>query len=124
MTYASYERQHLAVYAAGFISAAGTTRAGFGMELTRVTTGVYAAVFGVDDGLVNDDSYTFVTAKNDLGASGVPPVTLQVEDTSNLVKTIFVSGILVPASPLGTVVIQDVNSDLEVAIYRTVAPNA
>lgn len=121
MTYASYERQHLAVYAAGFINAAGTTKQGFGCELTRLTTGVYAAVFGADDGLVADQSYTFVTRK-DAGATGLPAASLSVEDTSNRVKTIFTKGIVTLA--LGTVVVQDINSDLEVAIYRTVTQGA
>lgn len=106
MTYASYERTHLAVYAAGFINAAGTTSVGFGCELTRVSTGVFAAVFGADDGLVNDQSYTLVTTK---GTSATPPLSVNVEDTSNLVKTIFVQGTT-----------QLHQADLEVAIFRTV----
>lgn len=110
MTYASYERQHLAVYAAGFINAAGTTRQSFGCELTRVSTGVFAAVFGAGDGLVNDQSYTFVTLK---GASSAPPISVNVEDTSNLVKTIFLQGTT-----------QLHQSDLEIAIFRTVEPGA
>jgi len=117
MTYASYERQHLAMYAAGFISGDGLTRQGFGCELTRVGTGVYAIVLGADAGLVSDESYTFVTAKTQLGTSGAPRTLLSVEDTSNLVKTIFASGVSFAAAGI---TIARTNVDLEVALYRTV----
>lgn len=106
MTFASYERQHLSVYAAGFISANGDTRQAFGCELTRLSTGVYAAVFGPDDGLVNDQSYTFVTPK---GTSATAPITAIVEDTSNLVKTIFLQGTT-----------QLIDAEIEIAVFRTV----
>lgn len=118
MTYSSYERQHLALYAAGFINGAGTTRVGFGCELTRVSTGVYAAVFGADAGLVNDESFTQVSLKTSVGASGLPAAVCAVEDTSNLVKTIFVQGLVEGA--VGTLVLQHIENDLEVAIYRSV----
>lgn len=114
MTYASYERQHLALYAAGFINAAGTTRIGFGCELTRVMTGVYAAVFGADSGLVNDESFSNVQIKSAIGASGSPIAVTSVEDTSNLVKTIFVT------ERLNATVFQAAERDLEVQIYRSV----
>ncbi len=119
MTFASYEREHLALYAAGFINGAGTTSASFGCQLTRLGVGVYAAVFGADDGLVNDQSYTFVTPKGPTTALGPNII---VEDTSNLVKTIFARGITVQA--LGTLVMADVDTDLEIAIYRTVQSGA
>ena len=119
MTYASYERQHLAMYAAGFINGAGTTIQAFGCGLTRVATGVYAATFTADNGLVNDESYTFVTAKTPL-PSGAPKALITVEDTSNLVKTIFVESFTRITE--STFLSRPANNefDLEVAIYRTV----
>jgi len=107
MTFASYERQHLSVYAAGFISADGSTKQGFGCTLTHVATGVYAVVFGADDGLVDGDSYTMVTPK---GTSSTVSLSTVVEDTSNNVKTIFVnSGGDTPT-----------DAGLEIAVFRTV----
>jgi hypothetical protein len=107
MTFASYERQHLSVYAAGFIDAAGSVKQGFGCQMTRVGQGIYAVVFGADDGLVNNQSFTFVTPK---GSSTAVATTVMVEDTSNTVKTIFVR--------TGTTVFTD--TDIEVAVFRTV----
>lgn len=115
MTYASYEREHLALYAAGFINGAGTTSVAFGCQLTRLGVGVYAAVFGADNGLVNDQSYTFVTPKGPTTSLAPSIIT---EDTSNLVKTIFARGITVTSG--GTLAMADVDTDIEVAIYRTV----
>lgn len=109
MTYSSYERQHLALYAAGFISGDGNTRVGFGCEMTRVGTGVYAAVFGADAGLVNDESFSVATVKSSAGSSGSPRTFITVEDTSNLVKTIFAQNLT-----------QVINTDLEIQIYRSV----
>lgn len=112
MAYASYERQILATYAAGYISGDGNTRIAFGCEMTRVGTGVYALVLGSDAGLVNDETFTFVTTKQALGSSGLPSCAVTVEDTSNLVKTIYVTS--VGSSP--TVI----NRDIEVEIRRSV----
>lgn len=107
MTFASYERQHLSVYAAGFISASGSVKQGFGCQMTRIGTGVYGVVFGADDGLVNNQSFTFVTPK---GSSSSVATSAIVQDTSNTVKTIFLFG--------GTTVLVD--ADIEVAVFRTV----
>lgn len=108
MTMASYERQHLSAYAAGYISSGATPSSqGFGCGLTRLATGIYAILFGADDGLVNNDSLTFVSVK---GTSATVPLTVTVEDTSNTVKTIFVKD----AAAVLT------NSALEVAVFRTV----
>ena len=114
MGFSSYNRQQLAVYAAGHINAAGDSSQSFGLGLTRLATGVYAAVFGADSGLVNDQSYTYVTTK---GTSATPPLSITVEDTSNLVKTIFVQ-----SATGGPGQLQE--AGLEVAIYRTVTQGA
>jgi hypothetical protein len=97
----------LAVYAAGFINAAGTTKQGFGCSLTKLATGTYQVLFGSDDGLVNNESYTFVTQKGASSSVALSPV---VEDTSNTIKTIFMFA--------GSTVLTD--SDLEIAVFRTV----
>jgi hypothetical protein len=118
MSYASYERQHLALYAAGFLRGEdGGTRVSFGCELTRIATGIYGIIFGNDAGLIEEESYTQVTVKSRVGASGAPKVILSVEDTSNTVKTIFASGITVASAALTML---PVNTDLEIAVYRTV----
>ena len=80
----AYERQHLALQAAGYINALGTTQTTFGCTMTRTATGVYAMVLGSDDGVVNDESFTDVTIK------GTNPRTAVVDDTSNTLKTIRV----------------------------------
>ena len=62
MTMASYERQHLSAYAAGYIAADGTGAQGFGCSLTKIATGIYAILFGADSGLVDNNSITFAEA--------------------------------------------------------------
>lgn len=106
MTMASYERQHLSAYAAGYIAADGSGGQGFGCTLTKLATGIYAVLFGADSGLVNNDSMTFVTLK---GTSAFAPLTHAVEDTSNTVKTIYVKNLTVFA-----------DAALEIAVFRTV----
>lgn len=106
MTMASYERQHLSAYAAGYINADGSCPQGFGCQLTLLATGVYQILFGADSGLVNNDSLTFVTLK---GTSAFVPLTHGVEDTSNTVKTIYVKNLTAFA-----------NAALEIAVFRTV----
>lgn len=80
----AYERQHLALHAAGYINALGTTQTTFGCTMTRTATGVYALVLGADDGVVNDESFADVTVK------GANPRAAVIDDTSNTVKTIRV----------------------------------
>jgi hypothetical protein len=120
MAYASYERQLLSLFAAGFISGDGTTNAAFGCGLTRLATGVYAVVFGADAGLVAAESYVDVAVKSNgpgVGATGSPFALVSVEDTSNTVKTIFAQGVSFGA---GAVTIAPANVSLEVAVYRSV----
>jgi hypothetical protein len=117
MAYASYERQLLSLFAAGFISGDGLTNAAFGCGLTRVATGVYAVVFGADSGLVAAESYVDVATKGVVGSSGAPFALVTSEDTSNTVKTIFVNGISFAAAG---VTIVPANVSLEIAVYRSV----
>ena len=118
MTYASYNRQHLALYAAGYISGDGNTSIGIGAGITRVGTGVYAVVFGADDGLVDDQSFTIANVKSAVGTSGSPKALITVEDTSNLIKTLFVQGLTSLAA--GTLILQNINADLEIKVFRSV----
>lgn len=105
MAEASYDRQHLAAHAFGFINGDGTTAVAFGCQLTRIGTGHYGLVLGNDDGVVADESFTFVQTK---GSAARAPV---VDDTSDVLKTIRVFG-------GGTTALQD--TAIEVALYRTV----
>lgn len=81
-----------------------------GFVLSRTGVGVYLATFGADLGIVDGQSYTHVTPKDpDPPAAPLPPVTVKVQDTSNLVKTILVYN--AAGAP--------VDSDLEVSIYKS-----
>jgi len=107
MTIASYERQHLSAYAAGYIAADGSGGQGFGCSITKLGTGIFALLFGADSGLVDNNSMTFVSLK---GTSASEPLSHVVEDTSNTVKTIYVKNLSVFA-----------DAALEVAVFRTLA---
>jgi hypothetical protein len=102
----SYERQHLAAYAAGYINDSGTTQVTFGCQMTRVGLGTYAVVLPDDANLLDNESFTFVTIK------GSVPLYKMVTDTSNRVKTVNVNEI----SAVGT----GVDSDIEVVLFRSV----
>ena len=105
MSLKSYEKQHLACYAAGHINGAGTTAVGFGCSLTRIGTGHYGIVLDANSGLVNDESYVFVTPKSTTAA------TRCVNDTSNTLKEIYVF------DGSGSVL---ADTDIEIGIFRTV----
>jgi hypothetical protein len=103
MTVRSYQRQHLSLFAAGYINAAGDTVVTFGCQLTRIASGEYGVILGASDGLVDNETFTFVTAK--AGAATRYPV---VEDTSNTLKTVRVFS-SVPSQ---------IDTGIEVALYR------
>ena len=83
MANASYNRQHLATHAAGFINGDGTTSFGFGCQMTRLSAGHYALLLDANAGLIDDESFTQVQVK------GTAAAIASVEDTSNVVKTIL-----------------------------------
>lgn len=104
MAESSYERQHLALHAAGSINATGTTVVTFGCQMTRIGTGHYGLLLDPSNGLVDDESYTFAQVK------GTTPRGPVVDDTSNTLKTIRVF------SPSGAIA----DTPIEVAVYKTV----
>jgi hypothetical protein len=104
MAEATYEKQFLACYAAGFISADGATVLAYGCALTRIATGFFALILEVGAGLPDDESYTLVTPK---AATPVLPI---VEDFSDNVKRIRIFNIFGTFTP----------SDIEVQLYKTV----
>jgi hypothetical protein len=106
MADASYEKQHLALHAAGFINGAGTTQTTFGCQMTRLGLGSYAMLLDDSAGLVNDESFTFATVKGPIAN----PKNVVVQDTSNQVKTITVFD----NAP------SNVNGDIEVALFKSV----
>jgi len=84
MALASYERQHLAMQAAGFINAAGTTVIAFGCQMTRIGIGHYGLLLDASDGVVADESFSKVQVK------GTSPASAVVDDLSNTEKRIRV----------------------------------
>ncbi len=108
MAEASYNRQHLATHAAGFINGAGTTQITFGCQMTRLSQGHYALLLGADVGLVDDDSFTQVTVKGD-GTGDSIGANATVNDVSNVQKDIFVRSL----SSLADL-------DIEVIVWKSV----
>jgi hypothetical protein len=104
MAEASYERQHLAVHAAGFINAAGTTIITFGCAMTKIASGHFALLLDANSGLVNDESFTLVTPKG--GSQRI----VSVLDTAPQQKDIFVRDGANSAA----------DCDLEVALFKSV----
>jgi hypothetical protein len=102
----AYERQHLVLQAAGFISADGSTATAFGCSMTRVATGVYAMVLPDDAGVVAAESFMAVMPKGPLivYAAGA------VQDTSPTVKTVSIFDF---AGSLA-------NADVEIILRKTV----
>lgn len=107
MADASYERQHLALQAAGYISALGETQTVFGCQMTRISTGHYGLLLDANSGVVNDESITLVTLKTSAS------LTKSVVDTSNTLKTIFVFNPVAQTPGLA-------NADIEVVLLKTV----
>lgn len=104
MSMKSYERQHLACYAAGSINADGSSPIGFGCGMTRISDGQYGLVLGASDGLLENQSFSLATPK------GSAPRIVSVTDTSPTVKTIWVFD---SAASL-------TNTAIEVGLFRTV----
>lgn len=106
MSLKSYDRQHLACFAAGSIQADGSTPITFGCGMTQISTGRYALTLDVSDGLPENQSFSLVTPKGD---SSTPRIA-NIVDTSPFVKDIYVynnAGALV-------------NTAIEVGLFRSV----
>lgn len=106
MADASYERQHIATHAAGYINAAGSTALAFGCLLTRIGTGHYGLLLDVSAGLVNDEGFTLVQPKE----SATDLRSALVQDLSDVEKRVRVF------NDLGATV----DTDIEVILYKTV----
>ena len=104
MTVRAYQRQHLALFAAGYINSAGTTSIGIGCSLTRISAGVYGLILPSDAGLQDRQTFSLVTVK------GTAARYKTVTDTSNVVKTISTFN----ETPTPT------DTDIEVAVFRSV----
>lgn len=104
MTVRSYQRQHLSLFAAGFINAAGTTQVTFGCQMTRIATGHYGLLLNDDNNLEDDETFAFATPKATAARY------ISVNDDSNSLKTIRVF----TSAPA------EVDTDIEVALYRPV----
>jgi len=111
MSQASYQRQQLALWAAAYINAAGTTLIAFGCSMVKSSAdGKYYLTLGAGDGLVTDDAFIFVQPR-----TTVPRVASQVDmPGTNLTKEIYVSS---PEDGEGG---GPKDCDLEVAVYRSV----
>lgn len=104
MADASYNRQHLATHAAGFINAAGSTYFGFGCQMTQLATGSYAMILDPSAGVVDDDSFLQVQVK------GTAARAFAVDDISDVVKNILTFDAAGAAA----------NTDVEVALFKSV----
>ncbi len=60
---ADYSSQILATVAAATINADGTTPITYGCAITRNSTGVYSLILPTGEGLIDAQSFTWVTAK-------------------------------------------------------------
>ena len=113
MSRRSYERQHLALFAAGSIDANGLTAIGFGCQLTRIAQGHYGVLLGgasdlvASSGLDEAETFTVVTVK------GATPLYKTVNDDSATLKSVRVFDTSVPPTFS--------DADIEVAVYRTVS---
>lgn len=103
MSEASYDRQHLAIHAAGFISGDGATATTFGCQMTRIDVGIYAMILDDNNGVIRFEDFIQITVK---GASAGAAAFL---DTGNTVKTI---NVLQGAA--------SVDSDIEVVLFKSV----
>lgn len=105
MTIRNYQRQHLALWAAGYINGAGTTRITFGCGLTRIGVGQYGLTTDASHGLFDNETFTIVSMKGGLSGWKV------VADTTAFLKTIRTFNDA--GSPT--------DRDIEVALFRSVA---
>jgi len=104
MAEASYERQHLAMQAAGAINGAGTTITTFGCQLTRIGLGHYALILDGSNGVVANESFMKVQVKGTVAAGAV------VEHASSTIKNIRVFS----SSTTST------DASLEIALWKSV----
>lgn len=104
MTLASYERQHLAMQAAGFISADGSNAVGFGCQMTRLSVGHYGLLLDASEGVVADESFSKVQVKGATAAGAI------VQDLSNTEKRIRVYNAAQSLS----------DKDIEIALWKSV----
>ncbi len=104
MADASYEREHMALHAAGYINGAGTTVLTLGCQMTRIAEGHYGMLLDASEGVVNDESFTMVQCKGTVSAGAV------VQDLSNVDKRIRVTDNNA----------SEVDTDIEVQLYKSV----
>ncbi len=108
MTRKSYQRQHLALWAAGFINAAGTTAIAFGAEMTRVAVGHYGLLLTNNNDLADiPETFSLVQAKQSTEARWAV-----VNDDTAPFKSIRVFNESVAA-----------DADIEIKVFRSVLPN-
>jgi hypothetical protein len=103
MADASYDVQHLALQAAGFISSDGVTVTTFGCQMTRSTTGTYAMILGDNNGVIDNESFEAATCKSSVR-------NVVATDTSNTIKTFLTF------NELGSLA----DTGIEVALWKTV----
>ena len=106
MTVRAYQRQHLAIVAAGNINGAGTTSIGIGCGMTRIGTGQYGLVLPDDYGIQDNRTFSMASVKGTSAAAR----SAVVEDTSDTLKTIRVFNNSANAA----------DNDIEVMLFRSV----
>ncbi len=104
MAEASYEREHIALHAAGYINGAGTTIVSIGAQLTRISAGHYAMLLDASQGVVDDETFTMVQAK---ATAARGPVVQDLSNTEKRIRVFDAGG-----------AIQD--TDIEIELYKSV----
>jgi hypothetical protein len=104
MSLASYERQLLAMQAAGYINGSGSTVIAFGCQLTRISIGHYGLILDASDGVVADESFTKVQVK---GTSSGAAVVQDLSDTEKRIRVFNSSASLA-------------DKDIEIALWKSV----
>jgi hypothetical protein len=100
-----YSSQILATVAAATINSDGTTPITYGCAITRTGTGLYNLILPTGEGLIDAQSFTWVTAK---GPNAVVLVVSDNADTYTKVVTAF-------ANTSGTIT----DSSLEIVVQRS-----
>jgi hypothetical protein len=107
MALANYDREHIAVHAAGWMNGAGTSSMAWGCSLTRFTAGHFGLLLDASQGVVDNETFTVVQIRN---ATLVRfPVVEDVSATQKNVRVFDSSGAVAAA-------------DIEVILNKIVLP--
>ena len=94
MAVSSYNKQLLALQAAGYINGDGSTPVTYGCTMTRFASGVYKLILPTGEAVNDDQTFSSVTAKAGHGGLRATNSAIAVvSDESDFIKTItMISG--------------------------------